>query len=198
MTYPHDDILSADSTRNRAVLLSERTQLILLKVLQSGENQSAWDDTTDAEWDDIDEAIGEAEYEILTEDNPPLMAAQVLYASRASNQAISANTDTAIIWTGGNYNVSNPTRLYVPQDGMIVVQCAVNLTSAIASTAQCWIQFSDGSRHSLDDADASRLSHFFNQVWIYGQAIDSNYVEVYVRMTQAGNAAVATTPPYFS
>jgi hypothetical protein len=196
--FPYEELLLENGLADKPVLLSYRTQQMLLMAVQKMEVRYNWLEMDDTTWDELDNYIAQAETEILTEIEDYPMVTTVVYASRASNQAITANTDTAVIWAAGNYDTSNPTRLYVPQDGKIVVQAAVQLTASVAAAASAWLQFSDGSRHSWDDADAARATHLFNPVWIYGQATDANYVELFVRLSQAGNVNVATTPPYMS
>lgn len=48
------------------------------------------------------------------------MSATFLEASRTTTQSLS-NGDTAIIWNSGDYDVSNPTRLIIPFDGIFIV-----------------------------------------------------------------------------
>jgi len=131
MLYPHDDILLADSTRNRAVLLSERTQLIVIKTLESAEFQSAWQETTDAEWDDLDNAIGQAEYEVLTEEVTGVNVRTRL-ARRGATQSIAAGTPTAITWNDGQYDPSFPTHL-IPLTGAITITGFLLVTAAVAT-----------------------------------------------------------------
>lgn len=197
MTYPHVDILSADSTANRAVLLSERTQLILLKVLQSGENQSAWDETTDSEWDDLDESIGEAEYEILTEIEPVTYNPILLIATReaATQSLLAANSPNEIVWDTGYFDVSNPTRIVAPDTAIYSISFNFRVTTAVA-TAWTISLVKNGS------AEIARLSPVSGTAVTAALSINVNlfendYLEVAIAHSTNSTLQITTPGCYF-
>lgn len=119
-----DEILATNADRGVGILLSERTQQIALAAIEAIQDRNYWQPTTDAEWDEIDSAIGSAAYEILEEQE--LTQFSVAHALRGggSDQTIALQTDTALIWTSGAYDMSNPTRVIVPKAGYAIVSAS--------------------------------------------------------------------------
>lgn len=95
MTFPYSDVFSASGSVNRAILLSERTQLIAIKAMQTAEIRENWDEMTDLSWDDLEDYIGSALEEILTVQEAG-MTANYQEVERTTTQAVPANTLTKI------------------------------------------------------------------------------------------------------
>lgn len=197
MTLPFDDILSADSAVTRAVLLSERTQLLAIKALQIAESRAEWEETTDAEWDDIDKAIGEAEYEILTLQDLVSLELSHTEAWRLSNQSIAASTDTPIIWTHGDFDGTNPTRLYFPISGIATISVNVAILYTTVALPTIWFRFNGLSNtdSARERSDANLLSHYFNETWTR-EVVAGQYVEAWINTgAQGANVSFSTFVP---
>jgi len=66
MKWVWDDYSANSGTPTLALLLSQRTQQLLLAAITNMDFRSAWLTVDDASWDDIDAALGEAYYEVET------------------------------------------------------------------------------------------------------------------------------------
>jgi len=82
------------------LLLSIRSQQMILAVMQRFQFRSQWLEVDDATWDDIEASIDEAYEEIMEQHEtiPAMLDALSATWHRNTDQAIAANTETAIIW----------------------------------------------------------------------------------------------------
>lgn len=128
MLLPYDDIVSASGSLDRAVLLSEKTQLIAIKALQIAELRANWSEMTDSEWDTLEDVIGEAYTEILTISESETVPTFSEVARITSTQAI-ATGGVLVQWNSGvSYDSGNNTML-VPALGWNIISASVLVTS---------------------------------------------------------------------
>jgi len=133
MTLPFDDIFSASGSVDRPVLLSEKTQLLAIKALQIAEFRASWDEMTDASWDDLDTAIGEAHTEILTIIETDNMLSEFGHAFKTNTQNITASTPTDILFNGGDHETSPQVNRIKPHIGHVTIAAFCFLTAATAT-----------------------------------------------------------------
>lgn len=152
MTFPYSDVVAANGTVNRAILLSERSQLVAIKAIELAEARENWNEMTDSEWDDLEAYIGDAITEILTE-QAQSMAISNAAVQRTSNVSTSTFPHVVTFETGSGYDSSNPTRL-APGAGDAIIQANIQFTSGSASAGYVEIRKNTGigtltlARHS--------------------------------------------------
>ena len=65
MTFDWNDYSTESGTEDVPLLLSQRSQVLILAAMQNLEFRSNWVEVDDATWDDIDAAVGDAYEEIM-------------------------------------------------------------------------------------------------------------------------------------
>lgn len=187
MTFPFSDVVSASGSLDRAVLLSERTQLIAIKALQVAENRSSWNEMSDSDWDTLEDYVADALTEILTIQEQPSMTAQLKQASRGTSQAIAVNTDTAIVWTSGDYHGGGASgdTILAPIDGVAIITAWVQYLTATTSQFTAWLVV-NGVEYARQDSDAVRLGHM-RQLSFVVPVTNQDTINVVVRANVAGN-----------
>jgi hypothetical protein len=116
---------------------------------------------------------------------------------RVSNQAIAANTDTAIIWTHGDFDGINPTRIYFPISGLATITVNIALLYTTGAVPVLWFRFNGQSQtdSGRERSDAAITLHYFNENW-NRQVVAGQYVEVWVNTgAQAANVSFSTFIP---
>lgn len=116
MALPFDDIFSASASANRGVLLSERTQLMALKLLEIAEFRSNWDEMSDSDWDTLESAIGAAMSEILVEiEGGGSVTSYAIWADVKTNGTAGGSASAT------TYNARNLNTPIIDIDGLVSV-----------------------------------------------------------------------------
>ena len=186
MTLPTGDILIANGSSDRPVLLSERSQLIAIKALQIAESRYQWEDMTDIEWDEIESAIGAALTEILTEQAASSMA-NYQEIERTSTQSIPANTVTNVIFP----NVTGlGTDVYLLDDGIATINARLAVTSGNAQLQYVRMLLND-VEIARDDNRSTSSQQYFEMTTV--AEVDSGDV-VKLQVYALGGTTVQITP----
>lgn len=186
MTLPNDDILSADESVNRLILLSERSQLIAIKALQIAENRTAWESMEDTAWDEIEAAVSAALTEILTEQAASSMA-EYQEIERTSTQSIPANTVTNVIFP----NVTGlGTDVYLMNDGIATINARLAVTSGNAQLQYVRMLLNDIEIARDDNRSTSSQQYFEMTAVAEVDAGDVVKLQVYA----LGGTTVQITP----
>lgn len=102
---------------------------------------------------------------------------------RNTNQAVSANTDTAIIWNDGH--VVTPTdTILSPVNGYAIITAWVQFQFAVSNQVTAWILV-NSTAHSRQDADANRQFHM-RQLAFVVPVLSDDEIKVIVRANAAG------------
>lgn len=132
---------SGDSdTEDVSLLLSIRSQSLILAAMQALEFRSGWLDVDDSTWDEIDAAVGEA-YEEIMEIIPPVTIPKPigLWRSTAQNGLAASGWQTLVYSKYDDPLVAlsaNPLsgNLFFAEDGWVRVNAVINARNA--ATAQ--------------------------------------------------------------
>jgi hypothetical protein len=129
--FPYEELMLEDGLADKPILLSYRSQQMLLMALTKMETRYNWFDMEDTAWDELENYIAHTETEILTliEDYP--VTPYIHQAARTTVQNIVANTITPIVFNQGQFDVTNNNRLYAPFDGYATLTAQVQLTGAV-------------------------------------------------------------------
>lgn len=93
--FPYAELVEENGLADKPVLLSYRTQQMLLMALSKMENRYAWLEMDDTQWDELDWYIAEAETEVLTEVESQSNMDRISVA-HATLQSFTAGIQTAI------------------------------------------------------------------------------------------------------
>lgn len=124
-----DDFSSDSGTETVPLLLSVRSQSLILAAMDYIQNRANWlEDTTDADWDEIEKAIGETVEEIIEVNEMPQGTISGARVTRTTPQTItSTGVWTSIIFDAqfsnhndGYFDSGQPTRLVVPVNGIYI------------------------------------------------------------------------------
>lgn len=188
MTLPPDDILVANGSSDRPILLSERSQLVAIKALQIAESREQWENMTDSDWDEINAAIGSALTEILTEQEMNSVATYQ-EIERASTQVIPANVVTNIAFP----NVTGlGTNVYLLNDGIATINARFAVTSGNAQLQYARMLLND-VEIARDDNRSTSSQQYFEMTAI--AEVDSGDV-VKLQVYALGGTTVQITPFY--
>lgn len=97
--FDWDEYSANSGTEDVPLLLSERSQQLILAAMEVLQGRSSWLPVDDATWDDIDAAIGEAYEEITEEQAVVLNQQQFGVFLRSVDQNLAAATFTPIAFT---------------------------------------------------------------------------------------------------
>lgn len=142
MFFDWDEYESLSDTEDVSLLLSERSQQLVLSAMEMLEFRSRWGDIDDATYDDIQAAVAEA-YEEIMESVVPMASAGAFSVFR--------NTNSGLLPSGGFQTVpvaemSDPDgictingsgQIVIANAGWYDVKCVLNIqNSATAATAK--------------------------------------------------------------
>lgn len=99
MAWDWQDYSSNSDTENVSLLLSQRSQQLILAAMQSLDSRSSWLTVTDTVWDEIESAISEAYEEILEVQSAMVNQQQFGVYLRSVDQTLPAATFTPIAFT---------------------------------------------------------------------------------------------------
>lgn len=174
------DIVSANGTLDSPVLLSERTQLLLITAIDYISSRYAWDDMSDSEWDDLFGYIGAAQSQVLTiSESSGAMGIEKKYVERSTDFVISGSqSDVAIAWDTGDYDATNNSRVYVENSGLFIISGSVDIYSANANRATLLIR-----KNGTVDLGGSWFAPAVNQSYPFTVSVNlvqGDYIELTV------------------
>lgn len=184
VTFPSDDITTANGTPERAVLVSERTQLIYLKAIEQLEQREAWETVSDAKWDALHDAIGQAQAELLTETSSGLQKETYSVSRSQTNQGLlAALSPNSIIWDGGSFDPLNPTHVPMDEAGLYIFN--VNFWAQCGNTIGWEVRLLINGAGVLmrDFNDAPHINFIPSVSWQVPSA-GSEYIEVQIVHSQ--------------
>lgn len=193
MSLDYQHILDQNGLADKPVLLSERTQQIVISTIDFYLRRAAWDVMSDTDWDELDASLADAITEILTIQELPVSTYHE--ASRASTQAIAANTDTKIQFNAGatppqDWNVP------VPSAGICTVTARIVLLSAVAGAKSARLLHND-----TEIAMLAYGSTALSQVFTMSQVLEveaGDYFSLQVNCVTASNSQIAPFTPKIS
>lgn len=193
MPFPYDEIVLENGLVDKPVLLSERTQKMLLMGLSKLENRYSWDEMTDSQWDELSDYIAQAVTETIIEQD--MNVASYHAAERGSTQAIAANTDTKIQYQFGatppqDWNVP------VPSAGICTVTARVYLLSAATGAKRARLLHNDVNIAELYYGSAANAQLFVLSHVLEVQAGD--YFSLEVNCLTASTAQISPFTPKLS
>lgn len=187
----HDELLSGDDLTT--LVLNFEWRRLIADALQSYLDRDA-NQLTDTEYDDAKERIYLLIHDIYTIENLGVLA-HYHEASRASTQAIAANTDTKIQFNVGatppqDWNVP------VPAAGICTVTARVVLLSAVAGAKSARLLHNDNEIAMLAYGSTA-----LSQVFTMSQVLEvesGDYFSLQVNCVTASNAQIAPFTPKIS
>lgn len=184
--FPYEDVMLENGLADKPVLLSYRSQQLLLMALSEMEKRYNWLTMDDATWDELESYIAETETEILTLVESEAMTITHYLVNRTSTQAIAAGTPTAVTFNSGiSYDAGNPTKL-ITGAGKNVLQANVHFTAATAPVGYVEIRKNTGigtlvlARHDLSVVG----TNYVNLAAI-DNCDDDDYYELVISVNQA-------------
>lgn len=197
MTLPFDDLFVASASLDRGVLLSERTQLLAIKALQLTEFRSVWDETTDAEWDEVEALIGDAYAEILNEvSGGSGLTYDTFELRRTGTLAVTAAL-TAITWQAGSaFDSGNPTRMTMTNTGRAIISAHVGLTAGSGRGIYAYIR-KNGSEIISQVHDPSGGLTPTASPTAQDDCVAGDYYELLVELSAANNTFQPSDNPQF-
>jgi len=120
------DVYTDSGTEDVPLLLSVRSQSLILAAMNDLEIRANWETVDDADWDDIEKAIGEAYEEIMEvhETIPDMLNPLSITIQRNTNQTITGGVVTKISWndtiTASGltlWSSGTPTKFTIPSTG---------------------------------------------------------------------------------
>ena len=131
--FPYEDLVQEDGSADRPVLLSYRTQQMLLTALQKMENRYAWLEMDDAQWDELDGYISEAETEILNEIPGLPMLTEFKNAFKTNTQALTGGAEASVLFNSGDHENSPQNNRIKPEAGKVIITGFCHLTAGTAT-----------------------------------------------------------------
>lgn len=133
--FPYEDVIEENGLADKPILLSYRSQQLLLMCLEKMENRYNWLDMDDATWDELESYIAETETEILTESENVTYNPVLWIATRegSTQSLLAANSPNKIIWNVGYFDIPNPTRIVAPDTAIYSVSFNFRVTTAVST-----------------------------------------------------------------
>lgn len=196
--FPYEELLLENGLADKPILLSYRSQQMLLMALTKMENRYGWLEMDDATWDELEDYIAQCETEILTESEPVTYNPILLIATRevATQTLLAANSPNEIVWDTGYFDGSNPTRIVAPDLAIYSVSFNFRVTTTVA-TAWTITLVKNGSTeiaritHPSSTSIAASLSININLA-------ENDYLEVSIAHTTNSTLQIASPMCYFS
>lgn len=145
---------------------------------------------------EIDTALNQLHdliHDLYTSEVPPM--AEYHQATRASTQAIAANTDTKVIFNVGA-TPPNDWNVPVPTSGICTVAAKVTLLSAVAGAKRATLLYNDAEIASVYPASTG-LSQSFNLAQVL-EVTEGGYFSLQVRCTTASTVEISPAVPSIS
>ena len=186
MAFDWEEYEAQSGTEEVSLLLSERSQQLILSAMNSmlfRENWLAVDDTT---WNEIDEAVAEA-YEEIMEEIPPVTETVLgALVSRTSNESLAANVAELITWQSGLaygdssiWDSGDPTKLSIPSgaEGFWLVSGMILFQASTSSQKVLRVRINTTERYLQGITFAAQQSMTFNYL-LYSTGGDDVTIEV--------------------
>lgn len=181
----HNEELSPDVLSG--VLLNYQWRAIIAPILDRELSRLAPDDT------DFEKRINALLEDIYSVDVVYQKEIYQLYVERVTStqSLLAANSPNAIIWNGGSFDISNPTRFPCPDDGHYVISANFRLACVNAIGWEVRLR-----KNGTDEL--MRVNHAANTLWQIGftyqfHAFSGDYIELLIAHSQ--NATLHVTTP---
>lgn len=195
--FPYEDLVLENGLTDKPVLLSYRSQQMLLMALSKMEVRHGWLEMDDATWDELEDYIAQCETEILTITDYVPMSGISDAVQRQTALNIAANTPTAITWTIGGYDLSNPTRFDINFNGYIALTGRIQLTSVTAGTKTVLLRRNGTDNLCRVQLPVSGQFFSFSLAWA-DYVVDGDYLEMIVQCSTASSIVLTEFDPAMS
>lgn len=184
-TTDHNEAIVGDELHN--ISLNHQWRAIVGGQMSRLLHRQFWDGT-EAEIDTTLNRLHELIHDLYTTE-PQSMVLATQQALRLSAQAIPALNDTPIIWTSGDYDVSNPTRLVAPNTGLWQITAQINTSSAGLSNMRLSIRINNAN--FLSGQLVQQTTGHYAAVAAQQIVAPGDYVEVFVISNAAVTAIIS-------
>lgn len=140
---------------------------------------------SDAEIDDTRNQFSVLIHDLYTAEI--MSTVQVKQASRSTSQGVVANTDTAVLWTAGDYHGGGASgdTILAPIDGVAIITAWIQFLTGSNSQFTAWIVV-NGIEYGRQDSDAVRLQHMRSLSFVVPVA-NQDTINIIVRSNVGGN-----------